>query len=179
LPAEFPSVVAAEAARQAAAQRANVERTRPFPTVTASLGVRRIDGENRTLFVGGITVPLPLFDDNRGNIAAAVAELDAADARLRAARAEAETGWRSVVAQAAAAESRLGAARQAAMTAAQAYQLTRTGYEAGRTPLIEVLTARRNLTDGELRLLDSRFAKIRVEATLARLSGRTPFGESP
>jgi cobalt-zinc-cadmium efflux system outer membrane protein len=178
-PREYPAVLAAEAEREAAAQRVDVERTRPAPTVTASLGLRRIAGENSTLFVGGIVVPLPLFDNNRGNITAALAELDAADARLRGARAEAQTGWLSAVTQANAAQSRLAAAGQAAMAADQAYRLTRTGYDAGRTPLIEVLTARRNLTDAELRLLESRVARIRAEAALARLSGRIPFGGAP
>jgi cobalt-zinc-cadmium efflux system outer membrane protein len=178
-PTDFPSVLAAQAARQAAAQRVNVERTRSSPTVTASLGVRRIAGESGTLFVGGLTVPLPLFDHNRGNIDAALAELDAADARLRGARAEAETGWRSALAQSVAAEGRLAAAREAESTANQAYELTRTAYEAGRTPLIDLLTARRNLTDAQLRLIDSRVARIRAEAALARLSGRIPFGDNP
>jgi cobalt-zinc-cadmium efflux system outer membrane protein len=176
---EYPTVVAAEAAREAASRRVNIERTRPAPTITASLGVRRIAGEDSTLVVGGIVVPLPLFDNNRGNIAAALAELDAADARVRSARAEAETGWRSAVTQSIAAESRLGAARQAETTADQAYRLTRTGYDAGRTPLIEVLTAQRNLIDAQSRLLDSRVARIRAEAALARLAGQSPFGGTP
>jgi cobalt-zinc-cadmium efflux system outer membrane protein len=175
-PAEYPSVIAAEAERDAAAERVDVERTRPAPTITASLGMRRIAGENSTLFVGGIVIPLPLFDKNSGNIAAALAELDVADARLRAARAEAETGWLSAVTQADAARSRLLAAGQATMAADQTYRLARLGYEAGRTPLIEVLTARHNLTDAELRLLDSRVARIHAQAALARLSGRIPFG---
>jgi cobalt-zinc-cadmium efflux system outer membrane protein len=64
------------------------------------------------------------------------------------------------------------------MAAEETYRLTRTGYDAGRTPLIELLTARRNLTDAQLRLLDARVARIRAEATLARLSGRIPFGGS-
>jgi cobalt-zinc-cadmium efflux system outer membrane protein len=178
-PLEYPTVVAAEAAREAASRRVNIERTRPAPTISASLGVRRIAGEDSTLVVGGIVVPLPLFDNNRGNIAAALAELDAADARVRSARAEAETGWRSAVTQSIAAESRLAAARQAETTADQAYRLTRTGYDAGRTPLIEVLTAQRNLIDAQSRLLDSRLARIRAEAALARLAGQSPFGGTP
>jgi len=178
-PANYPAIAVAAAERDAAAQRVDVERTRAAPTVTASLGLRRITGEGSTLFVGGIVVPLPLFDDNRGNIAAALAELTAADVRLNAARIEAETGWRAALVQANAAEARSAAARNAEMAADQAYRLTRTGYEAGRTPLSEVLTARRNLTDAQLRTLDARVARVRAEAELARLSGRIPFGGAP
>jgi cobalt-zinc-cadmium efflux system outer membrane protein len=178
-PAESPAVLAAEAARDAAAQRVAVERTRPTPTVTATLGVRRIEGFNSTLFVGGVVVPLPLFDDNRGNIAAALAELDAADARVRAARAQADAGWAAAVNEVNASQSRSAAAQQAETAADSAYRLSRTGYEAGRTPLIEVLTARRNLTDTQLRDLDAQLARIRAEANLSRLSGRIPFGATP
>jgi cobalt-zinc-cadmium efflux system outer membrane protein len=178
-PAVFPAVAAAEAERDAAAQRVNVERTRAAPNVTLSFGVRRFTGDSTPAFVGGVLVPLPLFDRNRGNITAALGEFDAADARLNATRAEAETGWRAAVVQANAAESRRAAAGKATMAAEETYRLTRTGYDAGRTPLIELLTARRNLTDAQLRLLDARVARIRAEATLARLSGRIPFGGSP
>jgi outer membrane protein, heavy metal efflux system len=178
-PAIFPSVAAAEAEREAAAQRVSVERTRAAPNVTVLFGVRRFSGNDSTAFLGGVLLPLPLFDRNRGNIGAALAEFDAADARLNAARAEAETGWRAAILQANAAESRLGAAGKAVAASDQTYRLTRTGYDAGRTPLIEVLTARRNLTDAQLRLLNARVARIRAEATLARLSGRVPFGGTP
>jgi cobalt-zinc-cadmium efflux system outer membrane protein len=178
-PAVFPAVAAAEAERDAARQRVNVERTRAAPNVTLSFGVRRFSGDGTPAFVGGVLVPLPLFDRNRGNITAALGEFDAADARLSATRTEAETGWRAAVAQANAAETRRAAAGKAAMAAEETYRLTRTGYEAGRTPLIELLTARRNLTDAQLRLLDARVARIRTEAILARLSGRIPFGGSP
>jgi outer membrane protein, heavy metal efflux system len=175
-PREFPAVAAAEAERQSAARRVEVERTRPAPTVTATLGVRQIAGFNSPLVVAGVIVPLPLFDDNSGNIAAALAELDGADARLAAARAAAEAGWTSAVTQANAAGLRLSAARQAVSAADSAYRLSRTGYDAGRTPLIEVLTARRNLTDAQLRELDAQVTRIRAEADLSRISGRIPFG---
>jgi cobalt-zinc-cadmium efflux system outer membrane protein len=141
--------------------------------------MRRISGDDSTLFIGGVLVPLPLFDRNRGNVSAALAEFDAADARLNAARAEAEGGWRAAVVQASAAETRRAAAAKALSAAEETYRLTRIGYDAGRTPLIELLTARRNLTEAQLRLLDARVARIRTEATLARLSGRIPFGGSP
>jgi len=178
-PQQFPAIAAAEAQRQAAARRVEVERTRPAPTVTATLGVRRIDGFSSPLVVAGIAVPLPLFDDNSGNIAAALAELDGADARLAGARAAADAGWASAVTQANAADTGLRAAQQAASAADSAYRLSRTGYDAGRTPLIEVLTARRNLTDAQLRELDAQVARIRAEANLSRISGLIPFGATP
>ena len=108
-----------------------------------------------------------------------MAQLDAAEARLNAARLEAENGYRSATAQATAADARLAASAQSEAAADEAYRLARIGYDAGRTPLIELLTSRRNLTTAQAVTLEARAARINAEATLARLFGRIPFGENP
>jgi cobalt-zinc-cadmium efflux system outer membrane protein len=174
-----PAVAAAQAERDAAIRRVAVEQTRAVPDVTASLGVRRLTGDNSTVFVGALSVPLPLFDRNRGNIAAALGQRDVAEARLNQARLEAENGYRSAAAQAVAANARLRAATQAEAAAEEASRLARVGYDAGRTPLIELLLARRNLTTAQAGGLEARLARISAEAALARLLGRIPFGEMP
>ncbi len=174
-----PAVLAAEAARSAVAQRVTVERTRATPDVTVSLGFRRIAGENANTVVAGFAVPLPLFNNNSGAIATASAELAAADARLNGVRLNAEADWRAASSQAFAADRRLGATAEAESAANEAYRLARIGYDAGRTPLVELLTARRNLTEAQMRGLDARMARIRAEAALARLMGRIPFGDNP
>jgi cobalt-zinc-cadmium efflux system outer membrane protein len=178
-PVASPAVLAAEAEREAAARRIEVERTRAVPDVTPSLGVRRLTGSDETVFVAGVSVTLRLFDRNQGNIAAAMAELGGFDARLTAARLEALNGWRSAVALVRAAEARLTASTQAQMASDEAYRLARVGYEAGRTPLVELLLARRGLTLAQAGALDARLARIRAEAQLARLSARIPFGAAP
>jgi outer membrane protein, heavy metal efflux system len=178
-PVATPAVVAAQAEREAALRRIAVERTRAVPDITPSLGVRRLTGSDETVFVAGVSVTLRLFDRNQGNIAAATAELSGFDARLNAARLEALNGWRSAVAQARAADARLTASSQAQMASDEAYRLARVGYEAGRTPLVELLLARRSLTAAQATVLDARLARIRVEAQLARLSARIPFGAAP
>jgi cobalt-zinc-cadmium efflux system outer membrane protein len=178
-PVISPAVRTAEAQRDTAAQRITVERTRTIPDVTLSLGVRQFGGENAKAVVAGIGVPLPLFDNNRGAIAAAEAELAAANARVDTARLSAEADWRSAALQALAAGRSLAAASEAERAADEAYRLARIGYDAGRTPLIEVLTARQNSTEAQLRTLDARAARLRAETTLARLTGGIPFGGNP
>jgi cobalt-zinc-cadmium efflux system outer membrane protein len=174
-----PALRAAEAARAAAAQRVAVERRRAIPDVTVSLGLRSFGGENAKGVIAGVSVPLPLFNDNRGNVATAEGELAAAAARVNAAQLNAEADFRATSVQALAAERRLAAVDQAEQAAGEAYRLARIGYDAGRTPLVELLAARRNLTDAQLRSLDARGARVRAEASLARLTGRIPFGENP
>ena len=102
----------------------------------------------------------------------------AADARLAAARAAAETGWTTAIAQARASALGLSAAQSAAAAAEEAYGLTRAGYNAGKTSLLDLLTSRRALTDTRLRLLDAEVGRIGAEAALARLAGRVAFGDN-
>ncbi len=175
----FPTVLAAQAVRNAVAQRVTVERTRATPDVTVALGFRHLEGDNANALVAGVSVPLPLFNNNRGAIATASAELAAADARLNAVRLNAEADWRAASAQAFAADRRLRATADAEAAANEAYRLARIGYDAGRSPLVELLSARRGLTEAQMRGLDARIARIRAEAILARLMGRIPFGETP
>lgn len=71
------------------------------------------------------------------------------------------------------------AGRQAERTAEEAYRLTRLGYEAGKTALVEVIAARRALTDARTELLAAQQERLAAEAALARLQGLVPFGDQP
>jgi outer membrane protein, heavy metal efflux system len=176
-PQVAPSILAAQAERDAAARRVDVERKRAISDLTVSVGSRRLAGEDASALVAGVSVTLPIFDRNRGAVAARTAQLSAADARLNAARLEADANWRAAVSQARAADNRLRASEETESAAREAYRLSRFGYDAGRTPLIELLATRRGLIDAQMRSLEARLARIQAEATLARLAGRIPFGE--
>ena len=172
-----PAVLAAQADREAAARRVRVEQTRGTPDVTVSVGIRRLGYEDATAVVAGVSAPIPVFDRNRGAVSAAQAERAAAEARLNAARLDAEAELRVSGGQLAAAGARVGAARENEAAAEEAYRLSRLGYEGGKLPLNEVLTARRGLADARSRTLDAQLARLRAEAGLARLQGRAPFGD--
>ena len=178
-PLASPSYLAAEAEREAAARRVRVERAQAVPDVTVSVGVRRIQEADATAMVAGVSMPFPLFDRNRGNISAARAELNAAEARLNAARLEAEAAARSVVARVTAAETRLAAAREGERTAEEAYRLTRLGYEGGKLALVELLNARRALTEARTQTIEAATERLSAQAALARLAGVAPFGDQP
>ena len=176
---ETPAYLAAQAQREAAARRVRVERTRATPDLTVSVGVRRIQESDATDFVASVSFPIPAFDQNRGNITAAQAELQAAEARLNAARLDAEATIRSSTARLAASQVRVAAAAEAESTGQEAYRLTRLGYQAGKLPLIEVLNARRAVSEAALQSLTASVDRLNAEAELARLQGRTPFGDQP
>lgn len=172
-----PAVFAAAAEREAARSRIRIEESRVRPDITVSGGVRRFQGADATAFLAGISAPIPVFDRGQGAADAARADLAAADARLAAARLTAETDGRLALQEIAAAERALAAAREGEAAFTRAYELTRTGYEGGKLPLAEVTAARRSLTDSRARSLDALAARARAQASLARLHGRTPFGE--
>jgi cobalt-zinc-cadmium efflux system outer membrane protein len=171
-----PAVLSARADRDAAARKVQVERSRAAPDVTVMAGARRIDGLSSTIGVVGLSVPLPLFDRNKGATAAAAAELTAAEARLRSAELDAQSEGRGAVAQARSAAGRLSAAETGAKAAHEAYDLTRIGYDRGKLSLTDLLAARRQVNEAELRLIDARLARVRAEIELARIAGRIPFG---
>lgn len=174
--AAAPGVAAARTARDAAAARVRVEARQAVPDVTVSAGVRRLAGDDATAFVAGISTPLPLFNRNRGATQAARAELSGAEARLRQAEFDAVADLRAAQAQARSATARVEAASAGEAAAAEAYRLARIGYESGRLPLLELSSARRALAAARVRALDARLARVRAEADIARLTGRTPFG---
>jgi cobalt-zinc-cadmium efflux system outer membrane protein len=173
-----PAVRTAEAEREAAARRVRIEQARRTPEVTVSVGVRRLGMENATALIAGVSAPLPVFDRNRGAVSAAQAERSAAEARLAAARLDAEAEAKVGTGRLAAAGAQLAAARGGEAAAEEAYRLSRLGYEGGKLPLAEVLTARRGLAEARTRTLDAQLARLRAEAGLARLQGRAPFGDN-
>lgn len=175
-PGAAPSILAAEADRDRAQAQVRVERLAALPELTLSAGVRRFGGDDSTAFVAGAALPLPLFDRNRGNTAAARADLRAAEARLARIQLEAQADLAAARAQARGAAARVSAAQSGEAAAAEAYRLSRIGYEAGRLPLIELTAARRALASARLQALEARLARVRAEAEAARLAGKPPFG---
>ncbi|MBX9663788.1 MAG: TolC family protein [Novosphingobium sp.] len=176
-PMTSSSYLAAQAEREAAERRLAAEQKRAIPDVTAIVGVRRLDYENATALTAGVSIPLSIFDRNRGNIAASQAEAQAAAARLAMARNDAIADARAAQAQTVAAQSRVAAAEAAQGTAEETYRLARIAYEAGKSPLVELLNARRGLGEARSIVLDARVARFEARAQLARLQGRTLSGD--
>ena len=177
-PMQATTVKVAEAELDAAARAVTLQQRLAIPNVTAQLGVRQLRVASGPAIVAGIGIPLPLFDRNRGNISAAQADLQGAEARAAIARLDAETGSRAALALVEAADQRAVAAERTLATAEEAYRLARVAYEAGKSPLIELLAARRNLGATRVVLLDAVSARIDARANLARLQGLTITGEA-
>ena len=69
------------------------------------------------------------------------------------------------------------AADRTMATAEEGYRLARIAYEAGKSPLIELLAARHNLGVARGVILDAAAARFEASLDLARLKGTTITGE--
>jgi cobalt-zinc-cadmium efflux system outer membrane protein len=172
------SVQVAEAERETAERRISVERIRARPDVSASIGIRRFEAEDATALTFGLSLPLPLFDTNRGNIDAARADYRAADARLLTARQDAVADRLAAQSRLRASVSRVNAADAGVTAAEEAYRLSRLGFEAGRISQLELRVSRGALVTARQSAIDARLARTRAEIDLARLEGRAPFGDT-
>lgn len=170
-----PTVRVAEARLTAAERRIDVARINARPDVTASVGLRRFEAEDATALTFGVSLPLPLFDRNRGNIDAARAEYRAADARLAQAKQDATADRAAANARLSASTSRVSAADAGVTAAEEAYRLSRVGFDAGRISQLELRTSRAALINARNAAVDARLARVRAEIDLARLEGRAPF----
>lgn len=176
-PLETAPYLAAQAEREAARQRVSAARRQANPDVTVSVGVRRLEIDKANAFIAGVSVPLPLFDRNRGNVNAAEADLRAAEARNAGMLLNVKAEIAASLALNEAADARIAAADRTLRTAEEAYRLARIAYEAGKSPLLELLAARHEVGVARGVILDAAAARLESRARLARLEGTTITGE--
>jgi cobalt-zinc-cadmium efflux system outer membrane protein len=161
----------------------DLEQARRIPDVTVSLGLKRVPssegdtgdtgGGRRNQVVVGLSIPLPIFDSNRGNVAEALSREEKARDELAA--AELQLG-----ADVAQATERLGSARATAQTlqrdalpgAETAYKAATKGFELGKFSFLEALDAQRTLFQVRAQYLLSLADAHRAAGELDRLLGR-------
>lgn len=163
----------ASAEREAA--RADIARqwslATPDPVVSA--GVRRFAESDDQAFLVGVSIPLPFWNRNQGNVAAAQSRLRAATAREAVAQTEYEQQVTSARAEYLAAETREQTLSESSLPQAEeALRLVRIGYRAGRFPLIEVLSAAEARDGIREALIQAREARGRAAARLLRLAAQ-------
>lgn len=148
-----------------------VERSKAIPDVTLSGGFRRFREGRDNAFLVGISVPIPLFDQNRGAIRKARAELVAAEADLAAERIDQE---RRVIA----AHAILEEARDTAMVlqakiipiAEKGFSAAQEGYRQGKFSYLEMLEAQRTLFDARREMIETLQGYHNAQAELERLT---------
>lgn len=133
------------------------------------LGVRHVRETGDIGLVAGVSMPLPLFDRNQGNIGAARASVRAAEARRADALARVTVRVRNAIANVDAAEARVQALESAAIPeAAEALRLAQIAYREGRASLLELLDVQSSYTTAQAALTEARLALALATAELGR-----------
>jgi cobalt-zinc-cadmium efflux system outer membrane protein len=174
-----PALASATADHDTLAAQLRLQEKSWIPDIGVSVGVRKFGWTSETAKVLAVTANIPLFDRNQGGVDAARERAAGAAMRVEAARLEAVALHRSALAQAQASGRRLQAAEQGEAAAAEAYRLGRIGYQAGKTPLMELLAIRRALSEARSLTIEASLARVRAFATLSTAEGRIAFGETP
>ena len=163
--AEAERIVAQSEVRQQQAER------RLDPAV--GVGVRHIRETGDVGLVGGISMPLRIFDRNQGNIAAAQQAVAAAEARRANVLAGITARARNAIAGVEATQRRVAALEKAAIPeAGEALRLAQRSYEEGRATLLELLDARNAYTAAQTQLTEARLALALATAELGRISAQ-------
>ncbi|MCM2316249.1 MAG: TolC family protein [Thermoanaerobaculia bacterium] len=164
--------MAAIVERESAVQ---LERARAIPDVTLAGGIRRFElGDDA--YIATATIPLPLFDRNRGalqeareRLAGAQEDQRAADVRIR--QLLAETYERLVRA-----DSEVRNIRDGMVPGAESvFAAVSEGYRLGKFGYLEVLDTRRTLAAARAQLVRAQADFHHAFAELDRLTGKTPI----
>jgi cobalt-zinc-cadmium efflux system outer membrane protein len=118
----------------------------PDPTVTG--GVKAFEATGDKAFVVGLSIPIPVFNQNRGNIAKARSEVTRAASQKRLAEVALSAELVKSQQELENAYRQADSLKSTVIPAAEkAYALSRQGYSTGKFPYLEVLDAQRTLVD--------------------------------
>jgi outer membrane protein, heavy metal efflux system len=176
-----PDVLAAHRRLSAAQAGVTGERTMVVRQLGATIGTKATMGS--TSMVAGFTLPIPLFDQNRGEVHRASAERDATALELRAtersARAEivgAYEAARVLTARATTLAARAGGGYLA--RADESRRIALGAYREGAVPLVQVLDAARAWGDARTAYYATLFAQHEAILELLVALGRDPSPSS-
>lgn len=149
------------------------------PDLTVGAGVRRLNsGASSTSsadygLVTSLSLPLPLFNRNQGNIAAAQARLGAGDAEREAALLRTRAVLYGLYQQAAQARRQAEALQGDALAqAGQALTLTQRGFANGRYSLLELADVQRQVLELRGQAIAAAADAHRLDAELERLTAQ-------
>lgn len=169
---QAPAIVRARQEIEQAAAELSLEKSKRLPDLAVSFGVKRSPELSRDQWVFGVSLPLPLFDRNSGNVLAALKRQDKAREELNALT---QRHTRELLQ----AGEKLGSTRaeielltqQAIPDARAAYQAARLGFEHGKFSFLEVLDAQRSYFSVRSQYLQALALAYATAAEIERISG--------
>lgn len=151
----------------------NIERSKAVPNITISAGVvnnQELNGRNQALL--GLSIPIPLFDQNKGNVQEAINRKYQAEDAL--------TGIKNQLsANLSAQYDRLITAKQASETlhieilpsAQSAFSAAKKGFNAGKFDFLDVLDAQRTLFQAQSQYIRALLEAHQSVAEIERILG--------
>lgn len=148
------------------------EKAQRIPDLTVSLGSQYSREDRERVNVVGLSMPLPLFDRNQGNVLAAARRADQARDLRNAVELRLRSDTRSAVSQWASAMQEVQAYDRAILPSAQQAVDTATrGFEMGKFAFLDVLDAQRTLIDARGLYLEALASATDARAQVERIFG--------
>ncbi len=156
--------------RQAAA--VEVEKSHRIPDVTVTGGGMRFNDEGANAVVAGLSVPVPLFDRNRGNVDGERANLAKAREERRSGLVAAHVRVLGVLRELSSACAQASALSADVIPAAKsAFDAASEGYRAGKYSGLDVLEARRAYIAAKKEIIWALASYHKAAADIERLAG--------
>ena len=173
-----PDVLAARARARAAASEVSVQRALTVRQLGATFGSKSVAGT--TSMIAGLSIPLPLFDRNRGEVQRALGERTAAEQELRWSERRAGAEVRGAYDAASILTARVTALQRDFLARAESSRrVALAAYREGAVPLLQVLDATRTLADARLIYLRARYAQQDALLALYVAAGFDPADALP
>lgn len=170
---DSPALVASRMEVERRRALIDVERTRTRPDVTLSVGAKRDNELGRTQAVVGVSIPLPLLNQNQGGIYEATKLADKAGDDLEATRLRLTSEVQQASSRLAVTRASLSTLQNIVLPAAQsAYEAATKGFEAGKFGFIDVLDAQRALLAARSRYLNTLAAAYQAATAIDRVVGQ-------
>jgi len=159
----------------------DVERSKRVPDVTFSLGVKRPNELQRDQLFFGVSVPLPLFDRNQGNLLEALKREDKARDELQALNVRVGTEVMQARERLDAIRGEVDVLQRDVLPGAKsAYDAATIGFENGKFNFLEVLDAQRTYFAAKSQYLKALAEAHRAAADIDRVLGdSTPNADKP
>jgi cobalt-zinc-cadmium efflux system outer membrane protein len=170
--AQSPSMTLARSQLGRSQALAQLELSRRVPDLTLSIGSKRSEELGRTQAVFGVSVPLPFFDRNQGNVLESARRVDKARDELAATALRLDAELSQACEEFELARRQADALRNDILPGAQsAYDAASTGFDYGKFGFLDVLDAQRTLLQAKSQYLNTLAEAHRAMAAIDRILG--------
>ncbi|MGJ7509875.1 TolC family protein [Variovorax sp. GT1P44] len=150
----------------------DVENSKRYSDVTLSVGAKRDNELGRTQAVVGVSVPLPFFDRNQGNVYEATKRVEKAEEEYQYAQIRLANELSSASKQLEVSRASAQTLKTTVLPAAQrAHDAATKGFEAGKFGFLDVLDAQRSLLQARVRYLGALASSYQAATTIDRILG--------